>query len=47
MVESQLHFGLMLRHLTMEYVPDHPIELAPEVNLRTRYPITMRLHLNH
>lgn len=44
MVESQLHFGLMLRHLTMEYVPDHPIELAPEVNLRTRYPITMRLH---
>jgi len=47
MVESQMHFGLMLRHLTMEYVPDHPIELAPEVNLRTRYPITMRLHLNH
>jgi len=44
MVESQLHFGLMLRHLTMEYIPDHPIELAPEVNLRTRYPITMRLH---
>jgi len=44
MVESQLHFGLMLRHVTMEYVPDHPIELAPEVNLRTRYPITMRLH---
>ncbi|MEJ2449441.1 MAG: cytochrome P450 [Gammaproteobacteria bacterium] len=44
MVESQLHFGLMLRHITMEYVADHPIELAPEVNLRTRYPISMRLH---
>jgi len=44
LVESQLHFGLMARHLTMEYVADHPIELAPEVNLRTRYPITMRLH---
>lgn len=47
LVESQLHFGLMLRHLTMEYVADHPIELAPEVNLRTRYPITMRLHPRH
>ena len=44
MVESQLHFGLMARHLTMEYIADHPIELAPEVNLRTRYPIMMRLH---
>jgi cytochrome P450 len=44
MVESQLHFGLMARHLSMEYVADHPIELAPEVNLRTRYPIMMRLH---
>ena len=44
MVESQLHFGLMLRHLSMEYIADHPIELAPEVNLRTRYPIMMRLH---
>lgn len=44
MVESQIHFGLMTRHLTMEYIPDHPVELAPEVNLRTRYPIMMRLH---
>jgi len=44
LVESQLHFGLMLRQLTMEYVPEHPIELAPEVNLRTRFPIMMRLH---
>jgi cytochrome P450 len=44
LVESQLHFGLMTRHLTMEYIADHPIELAPEVNLRTRYPIMMRLH---
>lgn len=43
-VETQIHFGLMARQLTMEYVADHPIELAPEVNLRTRYPITMRLH---
>ena len=44
LVESQLHFGLMTRHLSMEYIADHPIELAPEVNLRTRYPIMMRLH---
>lgn len=44
MVETQLHFGLMIRHLSMDYAADHPLELAPEVNLRPRYPITMRLH---
>ncbi len=42
-VEAQVHFGLMARHFRMEYVEDQPVELAPEVNLRTRYPIHMRI----
>lgn len=42
-VESQIHFGLMARHFRMEHVADNPVELAPEINLRTRYPINMRI----
>ena len=42
-VESQIHFGLMARHFKMEFVNDNPVELAPEVNLRTKHPINMRI----
>ncbi len=42
-VEAQIHFGLMARHFRMEHIEDNPIELAPEVNLRTRHPINMRI----
>ena len=42
-VEAQIHFGLMARYFKMEYVEDNPIELAPEVNLRTKHPINMRI----
>lgn len=41
--ETQIHFGLMARHFKMEHVDDHPVELAPEVNLRTKHPINMRI----
>ena len=41
--ESQIHFGLMSRYFKMEHVNDHPVELAPEVNLRTKHPINMRI----
>lgn len=43
-LEAQVHFGLMCRHFTLSYVNDYPIELEPEVNLRTRHPINMRIH---
>jgi cytochrome P450 len=43
-LEAQVHFGLLCRHFTMTHVDDHPIELEPEVNLRTKHPINMRLH---
>ena len=42
-VEAQIHFGLMTRHFSLEYVEDNPIELEPAVNLRTKYPIHMRI----
>lgn len=46
-VEVQIHFGLMCRHFAMSHVDDHPVELAPEVNLRTKHPIHMRIHARH
>jgi len=42
-VEAQIHFGLMTRFFTLEYVEDKPIELEPAVNLRTKHPIHMRI----
>jgi len=42
-VEAQLHFGLLARHFKLSFVEDHPVELAPEVNLRTKFPIKMRI----
>ncbi len=44
-VETQIHFGLMCRHFKMTHVADHPVELAPEINLRTRHPINMQLQI--
>ena len=46
-VEAQIHFGLMSRFFKLEFVNDHPVELAPEVNLRTKYPINMRISLRN
>lgn len=43
MVEAQLHFGLMGRHFKMEYQGQIPAELAPEVNLRSKHPLIMRI----
>ena len=42
-VEAQIHVGLMARYFTLEFVDDSPVELEPAVNLRTRYPIHMKI----
>ena len=42
-VEAQMHFGLMGRYFKMEYVGSTPPELAPEVNLRCKQPLMMRM----
>ncbi len=46
-VETQIHFGLLARHFKLSFVEDHPVELAPEVNLRTKFPINMRISFRH
>lgn len=42
-VEAQMHFGLMGRHFNMEYFGTTPPPLAPEVNLRSKQPLLMRI----
>ena len=43
MVEMQLHIGLVARKFKLRYVPDKPIELEPQVNLRSKHPFFMSL----
>jgi cytochrome P450 len=42
-IEMQIHIGLMARSFRLEYIPDAPLELDPDVNLRTRNPILMKI----
>jgi cytochrome P450 len=43
-VEMQVHLAIMAREFRLEHVPDKPIELSPNVNLRTKHGILMRVH---
>jgi len=42
-VEMQIHMGMMAREFRLVHVPDKPLELAPDVNLRTRHNFMMRI----
>lgn len=42
-VEMQMHVGLMARHFRFEYVEEHALELAPEINMRSKHPIKMKI----
>jgi len=42
-IEMQVHIGLMARSFQLEYIPDKPLELEPDVNLRTKNPILMKI----
>ncbi|VAX00537.1 hypothetical protein MNBD_GAMMA22-2969 [hydrothermal vent metagenome] len=42
-IEMQIHIGLMARSFQLEYIPDIPLELEPDVNLRTKHPILMKI----
>ena len=42
-IEMQIHIGLMARSFRLEYIPDTAIELEPDVNLRTKNPILMKI----
>ena len=41
--EILMHLYKVARHYRFTYVPDRPIELEAGINLRTRYPLHMRL----
>ena len=41
--EMLMHLYLVARHYRLTYVPDKPLELEAQINLRTRYPLYMRL----
>ncbi|MGA7539967.1 MAG: cytochrome P450 [Steroidobacteraceae bacterium] len=41
--EMLMHLQRVARHFRLVHVPDKPIELEAQINLRTRYPLHMRL----
>ena len=41
--EMQMHLYKVARDYRLRYVPDKPLELEAQINLRTRYPLHMRL----
>jgi cytochrome P450 len=41
--EMLMHLHRVARHFRLIHVPDKPIELEAQINLRTRYPLHMRL----
>ena len=41
--EMLMHLHRVARHFRLVHVPDEPIELEAQINLRTRYPLHMRL----
>jgi cytochrome P450 len=41
--EMLMHLYLVARRYRLTYVPDKPLELEAQINLRTRYPLHMRL----
>ena len=43
MAEMLGHMGFLAQQFDMEWLADKPITLEPQVNLRPKYPIMMRL----
>ena len=41
--EMLMHLHRVARHFRLIHIPDKPIELEAQINLRTRYPLHMRL----
>jgi enediyne biosynthesis protein E7 len=41
--EMLMHLYKVSRHYRLRYVPDQPLELEAQINLRTRHPLHMRL----
>ena len=42
-VEMQMHIGLMARHFRLVRTDNNPLELAPEINMRNKHPLMMKI----
>lgn len=42
-VEMQIHIGVMARHFKLSRIYDQPLELSPEINMRSKHPVMMKL----
>lgn len=47
MVEMQMHLAMIAKKISLELVAPQTLELAPDVNLRSKQPFEMRLSLRH
>ena len=47
MVEMQMHLTMVAKQISLELVAPQILELAPDVNLRSKQPFEMRLSLRH
>jgi cytochrome P450 len=47
MVEMQIHLCLVAQKFKLKYIPDYPIELEAQVNLRSKHPFYMSLEKRH
>jgi cytochrome P450 len=42
-LEAQVHIAILARHFRLRKADDNPLQLEPEVNLRTRHPFIMKI----
>ncbi|MDH5394892.1 MAG: cytochrome P450, partial [Gammaproteobacteria bacterium] len=42
-VEMQIHLGTMAQKFKLEFINENPVELDPQVNLRSKHNIMMKL----
>ena len=44
MIEMKIHLALLVKEYKLTHLKDQPIELEPQVNLRNKYPIFMKVN---
>jgi len=44
LIEMKFHLALLVKEFKLRHIEDRPIELESQVNLRSKYPIFMKIH---
>jgi cytochrome P450 len=44
LIEMKFHLALLVKEFKLTHIDDRPIELESQVNLRSKYPIFMKIH---